>query len=295
MIYIAEATLGSSVADGGTVNISYPTGTSRGNFIYSAAHEGSLGGNSLRFATDFELNFSTTLIVVTNRSGTTWAAGSLLRLGLYQPGTETSGDDSGNLRRTFASPTMFVDFGSPAASSSAGICASQNVTIATTPKALINGALASGGGVVLDVPRNVVAAWTGTAVVTVRGFDEYGQPMMESSASGTSFTGKKAFKRVTDVRFSANVTAATVGTGNVLGFPMYVPYDLAVVRVTMNGAAETMAAQVSGDLTKPSATTGDVRGTFTPTNAPNSNRAFLAIVYQPDANARGLPQFYTAP
>lgn len=295
MFYITETTLGSSVADGATVNVNYPTGTSRGNFLYSAKHEGSLSGNTLRYATDFELTPGASAIVVTNRTGATWAAGALLRIGLDQPGEMLANNDSGSLLRTFPNPVLLVDFGSPVAAAAAGICASQSVTVATTPKALLNGSLAVSGGVVLDAPRNVVAAWTGTAVITVRGFDEYGQPMMESSASGTSLTGKKAFKRVTDVRFSANVTGATVGTGNVLGFPVYVPFDLAVARVTMSGAAETIAAQVSGDLTKPSATTGDVRGTFTPTNTPNGTRAYIAMVYQPDSNARGLPQFYTAP
>lgn len=289
MFYVTETILGSSVADGATVNVNYPAGTSRGNFIYSAKHEGSLGGSTLRYAYDFELTPGTSAIVVTNRSGAAWASGALLRIGLDQPGDVPANNDSGALLRTFANPVLLVDFGSPVATNSAGICASQSV--GANANALINGPFVSGGAAVLDVPRNVVAAWTGTAVVTVRGFDEYGQPMIESSASGTSFTGKKAFKRVTRVTFNAAVTLATVGTGNVLGFPVYVPYDLAVARVTMNGAAETIAAQVSGDLTKPSATTGDVRGTFTPTNTPNGSRAYLAIVYQPDSNARGLPQF----
>jgi hypothetical protein len=289
MFYVTETILGSSVADGATVNVNYPAGTSRGNFIYSAKHEGSIGGSTLRYAYDFELTLVTLNITVTNRSGATWPAGALLRIGLDQPGEVFSSTDSGALQRTFANPVLLIDFGSPLAAVSNGICVSQSVS--ANANAVINGTLAASGGVVLDAPRNVVAAWTGTAVVTVRGFDEYGQPMIESSASGASFTGKKAFKRVTRVSFNAAVTLATVGTGNVLGFPVYVPYDLAVARVTMNGAAETAAAQASGDLTKPSATTGDVRGTFTPTNTPNGNRAYLAIVYQPDSNARGLPQF----
>jgi hypothetical protein len=53
--------------------------------------------------------------------------------------------------------------------------------------------------------------------------------MTESSASGTSFTGKKAFATVTKVKVSADVTALTVGTGNVLGLPDLLPEAALVV------------------------------------------------------------------
>ena len=295
MLKTIETVLASAVADAGTFTVNYPAGTSRGLFLNTTSHQLSLNYGQVEYGYGFSLTFNASNITVTNNSGYTWAAGSRILIGLDIPGDQTFGDNSGSLLRTYSCDPVIINIGSPAAASANGICLSQSVTVATTPKALLNGALASGGKITLDAPRNVVAAWTGTAVITVRGFDEYGQRMMESSASGTSFTGKKAFAIVDDVRFSANVTAATVGTGNVLGYSMFVPFGLAVIRTTVDNSNETVAAFVAGDTTKPTATTGDVRGTFTPTNVPDGSRAYHAYVYAVDKNARGLRQYYVAP
>jgi len=60
--------------------------------------------------------------------------------------------------------------------------------------------------------------------------------MVEKSASGTSHTGKKAFKTVTSFSVSANVTALTVGTGVVLGLPVAVAKEENILWELINGA-----------------------------------------------------------
>lgn len=166
-------------------------------------------------------------------------------------------------------PTVQVDLGAPVAGAANSICASQSVTGGVA--ALLNGSTAG----TLDVPRNVVAAWTNTAVCTVRGTDKYGRALTESSASGTSMTGKKAFKTITSVRFSASVTAATVGTGNVLGLPYRLAgkFDIlaAYADTTQEAATSTV---VAGDANTATATTGDVRGTIAPATTPNGSVRF---------------------
>ena len=161
-------------------------------------------------------------------------------------------------------PIVQVDLGVPVAASANSICASQSVNAGVA--ALLNGTTAG----VLDVGRNVVAAWTNAAVITVRGYDVYGQLMTESSSSGTSFTGKKAFKQVTSVTFSANVTGATVGTGNVLGLPYRIGGSFDVLSMWADNTAQSPTI-VGGDAATPSATTGDVRGTVTPGTVPNGS------------------------
>lgn len=169
-------------------------------------------------------------------------------------------------RGTPLTPIVQVDLGVPATASANAICTSQSVT---------GGVAAVITAGTIDVPRNVVAAWTNTAVVTVTGTDKYGKTLVESSASGTSFTGKKAFKTVTSVVFSASVTGATVGTGVVLGLPYRLggKYDILAgyVDSTLENATSTV---VAGDATTPSATTGDVRGTYSPATAPNGSRQY---------------------
>ncbi len=166
----------------------------------------------------------------------------------------------------------------PATADADGISASQSVTVGTTPLALINGALASGGVATFDVPRNVVAAWTNTAVVTVTGTDVYGRTMSEASGSGTSFTGAKAFKTITSVSFSADVTGATVGSGVVFGLPYVVTNAAYLVRTGWDSAvADNGGTFVAADTTSPATTTtGDTRGTYAVAgNAPNGTRRLV--------------------
>ena len=288
MLSIIETTLGSSVADGATTTVSYPTGTSRGVFIDGIAHEASVNGNRYRTPTGVLVTPGASNIVITNNTGSAWPIGTFLRIGVDQPGSTNIVTDSGaSVKRCVAAPVFVVNFGTPPTAVANGIAASQSVGAGAN--ALINGSLAASGVVTLEIPRNVVAAWTGTSIATVRGFDEYDQPMTESSASGTSLTGKKAFKRITRVSFSAAVTLATVGTGVELGLPVAV-MAASQVRNDTNSEAGTVTA---ADLTtnKPSATSGDVRGTVSFTNAPNGSRSYRLYISLADPVSIGPAPF----
>jgi hypothetical protein len=161
--------------------------------------------------------------------------------------------------------------------------------------ALLNGALVSGGRCVFDVARNVVAAWTNTAICTVTGKDDRGNTLVEASGSGTSLTGKKAFKEITSVVFNANVTGATVGTGNVLGLPVYLPGTTtsAVLKELEDEATATAGTCVGGLAvgTKSTATTADVRGTYAPNSTPDGAKAFKLLLALEDPSVAGNPQF----
>jgi hypothetical protein len=160
------------------------------------------------------------------------------------------------------------------------VAASQSINTGTP--GLVNGTLATAGVATLDVPRNVIAAWTGTAILTVTGTDYYGLPQTESSASGVSFTGKKAFSTITAIAVSANVTAATVGTGNALGLPFLVANSAGFFSPVFDGAADAATAGTSlivGDNTSPAtSTTGDVRGTYLPAGTLNGAKHLAALI-----------------
>jgi hypothetical protein len=188
-----------------------------------------------------------------------------------------------------------ITLGAPATAVANGFIASQDLTAAgvfsvNTTFAAAKAAASLNG--IADVPRNVVAAWTGTAVLTVTGTDEYGAVVKESSASGTSLTGKKAFKTITGIAVSANVTGLTVGTGVVLGLPMFLPDAGDVMREIMDGAAATAGTVAAGVTTSPAtATTGDVRGTYNPNSAPNGARVFELNVSLRDPSFTGVAQY----
>lgn len=160
-------------------------------------------------------------------------------------------------------------------------------THATVTAGLAAGVLAG----TADVPRNVVAAWTGTAIMTITGTDVYGNTMTESSASGTSMTGKKAFKTVTGVSVSANVTAMSVGTGDVLGIPYVLTDESDVLAFYADTTEEKLASVFVGAVaTDPAtATTGDVRGTVNPNTTLNGSvQLYLWMSVRDTSTTRGL-------
>jgi hypothetical protein len=226
----SETTVGSAVATSGTITLSYPTGTSAGTF---AAHGHKLWVDKfqrlLTSPSDFTVTFGASDITVTYLGATTIPAGARVNAQLNIEGSDTgelpTDLDESQVKRTILNSLTEVNIGSPAAADANGYVESQDLTsagvfsVSGTAAAAIAAAALAGSA---DVPRNVVASWTGTAVLTVTGEDEYGNVMVESSGSGTSLTGKKAFAKVTNISSSADITSLTVGTGNVLGLPFFV-------------------------------------------------------------------------
>jgi hypothetical protein len=277
--------LGSDVADNGTFVVSYPAGTTQGTYTGGYAHKLFVNQTSYSAPTDFTVSFGASSITVTWLANTTLVAGTEVGLQFHILGDQPAVDTLGTTKNeTFLSPVL-ISLGAPATASANAICLSQSINTGTP--GLLNGATAG----VLDVPRAVVAAWTGTAVMTVVGLDVYGKVMTESSASGTSLTGKKAFKSITSVNVSANVTAATVGTGDVLGIPVFLPQTGMVLREMQDGVTATAGTLVKGDTATATATTGDVRGTYDPNAAADGSKQFSLIGAIPDPTYQGITQF----
>ena len=176
-----------------------------------------------------------------------------------------------------------------------GICAQQ--TLAAAGNALLNGSLASGGTVTLDVPRNVIidAAGAATAVLTVTGTDTYGLPMSEAiTLNGTTaVAGKKAFKTITRIAASAAATDFFVGTGDVFGLPIRAN-SRNYVLTAWNGAFVTTGTFVVADATAATTTTGDVRGTYAVPDAADAAKRLTLWVFVFDddtqAGLYGVPQ-----
>lgn len=282
--------LASPVANGGTFTVNYPPGTNRGDFVRGVKHRMSALQNLYVAPEGLGAALGASSATVTYRGATTLPAGTEVWFE-FDTGAASfrEGPDSGLPPRTEVLHPVLVNLGNPVAGAANSISTTQAVAAATVTGALLNGTTAG----TLDVPRNVVAAWTGTAVLTVQGFDEYGMPMRESSASGTSFTGVKAFARVTRVTVSADVTGLTVGTGNVLGLPIRLIGSAHVIRESQDNAAPTAGTVVAGlaPATVSTATTADVRGTYTPNATPNGTIAYALLIATPDPKDRGNPQF----
>lgn len=253
----ASGILASAVADAGTFAISYPARPKpdpagyydEGDFYGMFGHKLVMAGTELTYPDDFDLTFGTSTITITNKTGASWATNAswIIELATGQPVFRERSGSIRRLNRTAKAGTYLVTLGAPDVADADGVAASQTVTGANTAFVL-NGALVSGGVAVFDVPRNVVAAWTNTAVLTITGKDAYGNTIVEQSASGTSHYGSKAFKTVTSVTTSATVTSATVGSGNVLGLPFRLPSEGFVHEVIKDGVSLPRKELIQGEI-----------------------------------------------
>jgi hypothetical protein len=294
---VVTGVLSAAIADAGTLAVTYPTGTDEGDFYLAMGHKLVLGQAVLNFPVDFDLTFTTTTITLTNKYGSTWAAGTPYSLELQEPGAGAYRDKQENavLKRATLARTLHVNLGAPDALDEDGICAAQNRTGAGA--LLVNGALATGGVATLDRPRNVIADSGGadTAVITVTGTDEYGVVMSEAiTLNGTTaVAGKKAFKTITAVSASATVTNSMfLGTGDVLGLPVFLPGSGYVIKEMANGAAATAGTFVAGLRAAEGSTTtsADVRGTYDPNSACDGDIVFTLLLSLPDPGYRGVAQ-----
>lgn len=169
----------------------------------------------------------------------------------------------------------------PAAAGSVTLTAGAGVTKSTPT----SGVLAGVAVYTLDVPRAVsvtqVAAGTARAF-TVTGYDWYGQKMSEAitSVAGSTVNGKKAFYQITGITVAgATTTAITLGTADVFGCPVRFTDKGYLARVGWAGAlAEDAATVVVGDTTTATTTTGDVRGTVTPSSAADGAKRLVVAV-----------------
>ena len=293
MHYNTEGFASAAVASGGTFTLGYPVdqngyATTPGHYTKARGHRLWVGGHQRMYENidDFTLSFGASNITVTYNGATTIPAGSFLNLHLDVMDAESVTEPPAGI---LESPVFRIDLGAPDTADADGVCASQSGTAATAMT--INGALASGGVATFDVPRNVVGAWTGTAVMTVTGTDVYGETVVESSASGTTMAGKKAFKTVTSVVPSANITGATVGTGDVLGLPARLPGTGYVLKEMEDGATATAGTVVAAVDTAATATTGDVRGTYDPNSAADGSKSFSLVVAGIDPADAGVAQY----
>lgn len=290
-----QVTLSAATGLGGSFTVPYPTARSADDYLGSGKHEIHTQSYRALFAEagDFTLTFGASNITVTITTGVSMAPGTVVYLHIDRAERNASKGESIDMadegRMTLLQPVR-INLGAPLAAVANAVCLSQALN--TGADGVINGGQAANGVATFATPRNVVAAWTGTAVITITGTDEYGNTIVESSASGTSLTGKKAFKTVTRVRVSANVTALTVGTGVVLGLPMFLPDVPDVIREAVNGAVPgTGATIVAGDQTAATATTGDVRGTYSPNSAPNGTNVYEITALLRDPSYKGRAQF----
>lgn len=143
---------------------------------------------------------------------------------------------------------------------------------------------------VLDTPRCITIDSSGagdtTQTATVYGYDVYGQAMTETIAFNgvTEVSGTKAFKSVTRIAVSAALAGnANAGFNDKLGLPVRVTDAGYIISAKWAGTlADDAGTFAAADTTSPAtATTDDVRGTYTPSSAANGSRRLVMAIAIP--------------
>lgn len=301
MFDIVETTLSAAVATDGTFNVSYPSGANSGTYKNAKGHKMWAAGLQTLFdygSSGFTLSFGASNITVTYKGSTTIPVDTRVSLQLEKIGPDSREIEVrlGDTKRTSVMTPVRINLGAPDTADPNGLI--ESTTPTTSGSITMDGVLVSNSVGEFDVPRNVVAVWAGAdnaRTLTVTGTDEYGNTVVEaiSGADTTTSSGKKAFSTVTDVSIdSTPVGALTVGSGDVLGLPVFLPEAGMVVQETEDGADATAGTVVAGVQTDPAtATTGDVRGTYDPNSAADGSKAFALLAYVDNPNDRGVDQY----
>lgn len=305
---ILSSQLAASVANGGTVTFSYPSAPpktwTKGNYLLSNnQHKLQIGQNIYTSPKDFALTFNANAsgITVTNKGVSTWPAGAVANLQLNPSGLRSPSDKDINYDNTnpgvVGMQAVWLDLGSPVVAAATNICAAQ--AVAGAGLLTLNGTLVTNGIAYMDVPRSwqIVSssASDSAVVITMRGLDEYGNKVTESlTTNGTSpVLGKKAVSQVLSITSGAvTVGTISVGTSNVLGLPVAL-YKAAVqvVKESQDGAVASAGTFANADLTTPTATTGDVRGTYIPAVTPDGSKGYAVLAFVPDKSDMGVPNY----
>lgn len=147
-------------------------------------------------------------------------------------------------------------------------------------------------GIARCVSVTGVGSGSGGAV-TIKGADWYGYPMTQTitlGAGANTVNTTKAFKFVTSVTPAFTDThAISVGAADVFGLNMAAD-NFADCRIYWNGVQQLLATFTAAVNTTPSATTGDVRGTFTPGSSSNGTIVLEVWVQPSVSRLLALPQ-----
>ena len=282
--------LGAAVAQNGTFTVSYPPGTTAGNFKSGKRQKMNILGSSLEAPRDFTIAFGATFATITWLGATTIPALTEVYVELDTLGSQfpSRTNEEGETKRSIFHTFLSLDLGSPSASNAAFFRAAA--------------AIGAGGALALlatalDVPRALTITSSGNdsaRTFVVKGKDEYGFALTENitGANAGVAAGKKAFASITSITIDAAAAGTvSIGYGNVLGLPVFLKNGTFILREIENDAVAVAGTVVAGVTATATAITGDVRGTYVPNGAPDGTKALQLLVSVPDPGYKGAPQF----
>ena len=248
---------------GDTLMLSYPEGKTHDRFYGSSQHTLSFDAIFFRAPTDFSVIFHKDAIEITWQRNQTIPAQTLTTIQLDEPMSADYVDDKTGQRvhNMFKSQLFVVDLKRP---------------LPTNPERYVRLTTAEAGAqfpITAEPNRtmcNTVVACHADArkcTFVIHGLDLYNRPLTEHipGVQADIAEGNKAFQRVYHIELRGDPGGAiSVGTGDKLGLPVFLPGSGFLLRYMVNGRGLTGGIIIPGYSGPPGPDTGDVRGTFTP-------------------------------
>lgn len=274
------------------LELKYPEGVTQGSFFGAIDHTLGIESRFFRAPKDFIVIPTHDNIVIHWSSNIRVPAGALMHFQFQEQGGDFYSDPRTGItvKGMVQSPTFLVNLGSMADKD-------PNFYVQSAP-------IPEAGRLLLtnnkpDAARNVIIhsdADETHAVFTVEGEDVYLRPMVENikGPSTNIINGKKAFAKINRITVTEACNGnVSIGTGNRLGLPVFVPGQGYVLQEMVNGMPISGGMIVSGELNVPTATTGDRRGTYSPPpsvplNGRDTIQLFLIL---PNPGNIGTPDF----
>lgn len=274
------------------LELKYPEGVNQGSFFGAIDHTLGIESRFFRSPKDFIVIPTHDNIVIHWAANVRVPAGALMYFQFQEQGGDYYTDNRTGItiKGMVPAPAFQINLGS--------------VNDKDANYYVQSGPVESGGRLLLtnnkpDTPRNVTIhsdSDESGVVFTVEGEDVYLRPMIENIKGPSTglINGKKAFAKITRITASSECSGnVSIGTGNRLGLPVFVPGQGYVLQEMVNGMPITGGMIVSGELNVPTATTGDRRGTYSPPpsvplNGRDTIQLFLIL---PNPGNIGTPDF----
>lgn len=280
---------------GNQITLGYPEGVNQGSFFGVIDHTLSIESRFFRSPRDFLIIPAPENIILHWTANIKVPKGLILNIQLKEQGGDFFTDKATGVtvKGMVNAPTFFLNLGS--------------VKNRDQNHYFEESQIADSGKLALikeraDVPRNVTIHSnddeTGL-IFTIHGEDCYLKPMTEEIKGPTTgiSNGKKAFTKIHKITASGpSKGSVSIGIGNRLGLPVFVPAPGNVMREMVNGMSVTGGMLVPGELNVPNASTGDRRGTYTPPpsvslNGKDTIQLFLIL---PNPGNIGTPDYAEA-
>ncbi len=278
---------------GDMIDIAYPKGKTEGSFFGAFNHNLSIGDQFFRAPKDFLIVCTPQQIQLHWRRNITIPRGEILYIKLEELGTDFYFDrpTGVTVQNMTAANVFMINLQAPRARLRQHYFALSQVTSA--------GALPLRNHMP-DVPRNVTIlsdANDTMRLFRINGEDIYGHPMTEH-IQGPNVgirPGKKAFTRITSISVDGACSGKiAAGFGNRLGLPAYLPAAGYVLKELVNGETPPAGILIPGDTAVPSPTTGDRRGTYTPSPriTLDGRSVIHLLVALPNPGNIGAPDYF---